>query len=719
MFGVFEVATQRDNSRRLRVVDGRTTIHFFPSVLQANGLRLTLKSTAEGDPNSGEQTSGFKFANADLRYTIHDLKLSRFDGGSLQHVGGYQILSGRKSINGERFRISPVLSANNALNLSVGSGKSETPVFELANMRPIYMRLERELVVSSIDLILTDQAAQLLDRPELAGKLLGTMTIYADSKPVDGLGDIEDPGTHEIYSSAPIDVALSAMGSLTALGRVGTYPNGKNGLSMSTTSCNVGTQQIPWSAPMNVQHPAIAMNLYRLKDGKFEQIGWSWMKHGFFATNSSGCGSCSPSGTGSLLGVGCSDTYGTGNNGDRNYLGGRDEINPYTGIWTCQNSYFSNYINDCVRRNNGSGLDPVQHRLEVLDADLGNANSQYFYEAYYINGNDFDKYNNIASRVATMTWSGTSWNITTTAAAQVQGPAINRWGEMRSTTASVDGGDVIVAVQTTDIGGGNWHYEYAVYNHDSDRQVREFSIPVPEGATVQNIGFRDIDQDGTNQWSGSFAGGKITWSTGSYGSSTANSLKFASVFNFRFDVNVRPVNGTATLGLFKPGTDTSISAATKSPMVLSPLSAFQPENASVFSGSLASMATSNGDALELGPTNEGARSGSGLTGSITAPSATVNSLTLGVESRNSLASGAGGTQQLWLWNWSTLAWELVDTRAVTLADSVALVTISSNASRFVEPSTKEVRLKLIHQSAAGSTGNRWRMFLDQVGFHFG
>ena len=43
-------------------------------------------------------------------------------------------------------------------------------------------------------------------------------------------------------------------------------------------------------------HPVIAQNLYRLKDGRFEQIGMSWLKHGFTSTNSTTAGCTSASG---------------------------------------------------------------------------------------------------------------------------------------------------------------------------------------------------------------------------------------------------------------------------------------------------------------------------------------------------------------------------------------------------------------------------------------
>ena len=77
--------------------------------------------------------------------------------------------------------------------------------------------------------------------------------------------------------------------------------------SVGTTSCNIGTVDLLWVANTN-RHPVIGQNMYRLKDGKFEQIGLSWLKHGFTALTENLCGRCNGHG-GAVLGVGCSDPY--------------------------------------------------------------------------------------------------------------------------------------------------------------------------------------------------------------------------------------------------------------------------------------------------------------------------------------------------------------------------------------------------------------------------
>jgi hypothetical protein len=705
-----------DSERKLEVAGGRTTIGFYPYLLQANGLKVEENPSNIADQNSAEDSEGYTIVFSDLKFTLLDGQLSKFDSGHFSHRGGFRLVSGRNAIDADQFIISGSRSVANQLELWVDRGDKESFVaFELRNPRNYFDVKDKVLSATGMDMHITARAAQELGRPDLADALVGLVAVYAQTKPIDGKGDVREyqPTNEGRGGDSTLDVAISRLDSLVSLGRVGTYPNGLNGLSMLTTSCNVGAVNIPWSAPMNVNHPVIAMNLYRVHEGRFEQIGWSWLKHGFLATNSGGCGSCQNPGTGSLLGPGCSDTYGTGNNGDRFYLGGRDEVNPFTGVWTCEGSWFSNYVNDCVRRNNGSGLDAVAHRLVVRDQDLGITGARYFYEAFYICQNDHDRYNAISHREATTAWSAgqNRWNFTTLGAAHTMGPAINQWGEMRTIAQPNIEGDVIVGVQTTALGNGMFRYEYAVYNHTLDRQVREFRVPMPMGKTVQNIGFRDIDDDPTNQWSAVYANGAITWSTGNFGSSGANPLKYSSVFNFRFDANVPPVDSTVRMGLFKPGTDFTLVSVTKAPLLLQPVQSFDPVNGSVVAGNLQSLAAQDGNYLTIQGVSA---AGVGLTTSTTAPSANPTSFLLGVVSATGQRSNTD--QKIELWNWSTSQWELVDTRSASVNDALTLVTISANPARFVHGTSREVRARLIYISSFRDIG--LRLNFDQIGFQF-
>lgn len=121
-----------------------------------------------------------------------------------------------------------------------------------------------------------------------------------------------------------LNVELGFLDGLNDVGHEGTFPNGVAGFAMSTTSCNNGTVESEWEAAMDPDHPFIAFQMARESGGRLVQISdHSWVKHGFFALSNNQCGYGCSSTDGTALGVGCSDTYGIGNNGDRFWLGRR------------------------------------------------------------------------------------------------------------------------------------------------------------------------------------------------------------------------------------------------------------------------------------------------------------------------------------------------------------------------------------------------------------
>ncbi|MCY2958562.1 MAG: hypothetical protein NTY35_00190, partial [Planctomycetota bacterium] len=136
--------------------------------------------------------------------------------------------------------------------------------------------------------------------------------------------------------------------------------------------------------------------------------------------------------------------------------------------------------------------------------------------------------------------------------------------------------------KATSLGGGIYHYEYAVYNQNSDRNGGSFSVPIPAGASISNIGFRDgtyrngdgpgnVNISGTD-WVGTVMAGAIVWETETEAANpSANAIRWASTHNFRFDANVAPTNSLVTLGLWKPGSPTSVTAAAEVPSVGAPI----------------------------------------------------------------------------------------------------------------------------------------------------
>ena len=97
--------------------------------------------------------------------------------------------------------------------------------------------------------------------------------------------------------------------------------DGIHAYSVGTVSCNLGAETLPWDADTN-NHPVIAQNMYRLKEGRFQQIGMSWIKHGFNSLNDDLCGAgCTDPFDFQVLGIGCSDPYSAGTNGRRETFG--------------------------------------------------------------------------------------------------------------------------------------------------------------------------------------------------------------------------------------------------------------------------------------------------------------------------------------------------------------------------------------------------------------
>jgi len=120
-------------------------------------------------------------------------------------------------------------------------------------------------------------------------------------------------------------------------------------------------------------------------------------------------------------------------------------------------------------------------------------------------------------------------------------------------------GRFIVACKVTQSTNGTWHYGHAIQNLNSDRSGRSFTVPVPAGVTVTNAGFKDIDSHSGDpysptDWSIVVSGSAVTRTGGSYSvSPNGNALRFATLYNFRFDASTAPAAGTGAIGLFKRG----------------------------------------------------------------------------------------------------------------------------------------------------------------------
>ncbi|MBX3359416.1 MAG: hypothetical protein KF745_13435 [Phycisphaeraceae bacterium] len=376
--------------------------------------------------------------------------------------------------------------------------------------------------------------------------------------------DLQDPPPPP--STGP-DVIVGDLIDVANYGAVG----GFTAYAVGTTSCNAGDVPVEWISGTN-RHPLIAQNMYRLMNGRFEQIGQSWLKHAFLSVNGSLCGSCiSPPNGGSQLGINCSDPYGSGLNGSQSNLGPRSHVNATTGQYPYPfTSPGPGYITPPAAQGT------IGRRIQVPTTDVTpamNPGAVYFVEGHYVTSDDAMANNgrnnasyrkiSVASATANPAFIGATFR---------QLPAIVAWQaeDPSVTLVPVDylEGTVLariwVGAKSTSNGDGTWTYEYAFQNLNSHRSVGSFSVGMPVSASVTGIGFHaptshSGEPYSNAAWTSSRVG--ATFSMGCTPFATdenANAARWGTLYNVRFTSSVAPVMGSATLGLFRPGTPDSV-----------------------------------------------------------------------------------------------------------------------------------------------------------------
>jgi len=405
----------------------------------------------------------------------------------------------------------------------------------------------------------------------LGGLLLGGVAVFlgqfnATAIPGEGDGGVANAGPDVIVGAIP-DVARYTPGTYNSV-QYASYAFG-------STSCNIGTQQLQWIPNPNSNHPVIPQNMFRIKNGVIEQIGMSYVKHGFCALQQNLCGTCQPAGSGcpTVLGIGCSDPYTASLNGDQGDLKSRGPINPATGVFS------------------GTYADPtppsalpasLRERVAVKRNDLDPAQNQgatFVAECQYIHPQDAaanNDDNNASYRLVTVgsTWSTSlGYPLTLSGPTVQQQPAIYAWKQIHSDVGikpiDIQGdGRMFVGYRAINNNDGTWRYEYAIQNLNSDRAAGSFSVPIPPGVTVTNIGFSaPAYMNGENisnaPWTATVANGMITWTCEPNTQANANAVRWSTLYNFRFTANVAPATNVAdvTVGLWKAPTAGSPAAS--------------------------------------------------------------------------------------------------------------------------------------------------------------
>ena len=346
------------------------------------------------------------------------------------------------------------------------------------------------------------------------------------------------------------------LGNLADVLRFGSL-NDMTSYSIGSTSCSIGTCWVNWffATP---DHPVFSQNLFRLSNGRFEQLGQSWAMHRFLALSHPFCSTdCVPT-NGMHLGVDCSSDDSAVFNGAQQYMGPRSEVNPVTGSF------------DFPFTGQNQTGDALFKRLQVKNVDLDpalNPGAIYFIEGQSVAADDAaagNQNNDASYRQVGVAGGGGIFSLSSIGVTVRERPAIFAWTTnepgVQVETVDVPGdGRFLVASKASDLGGGLWHYEYAVHNLNSHRAAMRFEVPLPPGTAVSGVGFHDVDYhsgesfDGTD-WSFLIESDSAVWATESSADNPdANALRWGTLYNFRFDATAPPVDGDLTLGLYRPG----------------------------------------------------------------------------------------------------------------------------------------------------------------------
>lgn len=382
--------------------------------------------------------------------------------------------------------------------------------------------------------------------------------------------------------------------------------DGYEAFAFGTESCNIGTEQLLWHADTN-QKPVIGQSFYRLKDGRMEQLGQGWLKHGFYALSDNWCDcGCDPT-NGTVLGIGCSDLYSSGLNGQQSNMGPKFEVNAFTGYYPFPPTDLNSTGDGIYKR--------VQVKISDLDPEQ-DGGGEYFVEAQYISPDDAaagNHWNNASSKLVNVSGAGDNWNVNLNIAGTAREQHVLRfWKFFEPDIDLVDlfvenEGLLLLGCKVTGHADGTWDYEYALQNFNSDRNISSFEVPLLEGATVWDVGFHDVDYHSGSpingiDWESSVESNAIKWScTETYQENEwANALRWGTTYNFRFKCDRGPQVDTIELGVFKPPVGDSTSMNVLAHGVRTPMGSTSPTGFCCLAGEECIMSTEEECKLQAG-----------------------------------------------------------------------------------------------------------------------
>jgi len=558
------------------VLDAVTTIALDTATLSGLGLEVTTNAPSgrvrSPHPLSVLPHGAPTFEAAGpivLRAAVATDGFHGFEGGPLQLSGGFRLRGDSYTLDLASLVLRPGKETT-TLELVDASGVA---LLTTADAQWEFDLRAGQLRYLNADLRILPALARRLGEDRYAGLNVGVLdldaTLQVSSLPAAPLPPVNATPPACGDWSGTIDVALTNMSSI-GQGGVATV-NGRSVVVVlpSANLQNVGTANVPWYSkftnlgvpPWDDQHPFLVWQMVRSNAGVLEPLGRSDLKHAFLTLNS-GCdpGACTDS---HILGLGCTDVYGTSTNNNTDSLAPRSEVTASTGIWNHCGGVPSHFDTngDCTQDFFGAGEDAFTHGFKAAETDLQVAGAAYYVEAFYIIRNDVNIFNSMGYRQVAPAKPGSVWSFPLVGA-YAQGPAINAWVNPATPGANADNrtldtgeGHVQLAVRVTAVAGspGRKRYAYALQNHDFDRRFKSFRVPFDTTlGVIDNISYADGDGFAANDWTATVDAGGITW-TAPAGTAPPAEIDYATLVSFRFDSDQEPVATQSTLGVFETG----------------------------------------------------------------------------------------------------------------------------------------------------------------------